>query len=289
MDSQTIDIGRLDKSTLAAAARQFADQGFLLLDGLEDLVLSAFRPVLTELFGADRPQLTSMLDEGAGFSVLPYELRQRLARVETPPDLAQTLLDSIGPLLVRLIGPLVQVSSTFHVQIKGGTVESVDHGGYPDDSDFMEVHGRYLLHQDFMGASIPTSPSAVTLWLGMNACDDWNLRLYPGSHRLGLYCHQWLDLDDESLRHLSEPIDVSASVGQAVLFNALTLHGTANPGSGCRVSFPHTRIFCGPTRLRRFVTRCSMPAIPCSKLPFWKTWSFWATTSTETMCRRSRF
>ena len=80
----------------------------------------------------------------------------------------------------------------------------------------------------------------------MNDCPWWNLRLYPGSHRRGLLCNRWLALDDERLAPLGEPIDVPARAGSAVLFNALMLHGTSNPGPLRRVScdirfFP----FCG--------------------------------------------
>src|SRR5262249_22171700 len=67
-------------------------------------------------------------------------------------------------------------------------------------------------------------------------CANWNLRLYPGSHKLGLICNHWLDLNDERLAPLGQPIDVSAQVGTAAIFNALMLHGTSNPGSLRRVS-----------------------------------------------------
>jgi hypothetical protein len=46
----------------------------------------------------------------------------------------------------------------------------------------MEVHGAYLLHQDFTGAPIPTVPSGLTMWVGQNDCPNWTLRLYPGSN-----------------------------------------------------------------------------------------------------------
>jgi hypothetical protein len=138
--------------------------------------------------------------------------------------------------LTRLIGPLVHVSSTFHAQFKGEGAQKVDHGGYSQATEYMEVHGPYLLHQDFAGASIPTSPSAMTLWVAMNDCPNWNLRLYPGSHRRGLICNSWLALDDERLAPLGEPIDIIARAGTAVCFNALMLHGTSNPGPLKRVS-----------------------------------------------------
>jgi hypothetical protein len=128
------------------------------------------------------------------------------------------------------------VSSTFHVQYKGGSRRRVEHGGYVPDSDFTELHGQYLLHQDFTGAALPTSPSAVTVWTAMNTCPQWNLRLYPGSHRLGMLCNQWLELDDNRLEALGNPIDIQAQEGTAVVFNAMLLHGTSNPGPKVRAS-----------------------------------------------------
>jgi hypothetical protein len=168
--------------------------------------------------------------------IFPKEIRQRLARVETPDWAKEALLESLNPILCQLIGPLVHVSSSFHSQFKGGEVAAVDHGGYPQDTDYMEVHGPYLLHQDFAGASFPTSPSMVTLWTALNTTNHWNLRLYPASHRLGLLCDSWLDLNDQNLEKLGQPIDIKARAGTAVLFNGLMLHGTSNPGPERRVS-----------------------------------------------------
>ena len=82
----------------------------------------------------------------------------------------------------------------------------------------------------------PTSPSAVTLWVSMNSCPDWTVRFYPASHRQGLLCNDFLELDDQRLAALEKPIEVHAKIGTGVLFNALMLHGTGNPGSQRRVS-----------------------------------------------------
>src|SRR5262249_47214933 len=54
-------------------------------------------------------------------------------------------------------------------------------------------------------ASLPTSPSAVTLWIAMNSCPDWNLRVFPGSHRRGLLWHAWVALDDPRLAAVGPP------------------------------------------------------------------------------------
>ena len=62
---------------------------------------------------------------------------------------------------------LAHVSSTFHGQCKGQNSDETYGGGYTGDSK--EVSAPYLLHQDFTGANIPTSPSALTLWAGVNS------------------------------------------------------------------------------------------------------------------------
>jgi hypothetical protein len=100
----------------------------------------------------------------------------------------------------------------------------------------MEVQQPYLMHQDFAGARIPTSPSAVTFWVGVNTTPDWKLRLYPGTHKLGLLCHQWMELTDERLAAFGEPVEIAATAGEAVMFSALLLHGTGEQGPCRRVS-----------------------------------------------------
>lgn len=231
-----IDLTQLDPEQLEIAAEHYAERGFILLSGLEDMVTAKFRPVLADRIGVNERELVAILDPEKTEVIFPPQVRERLGRIETSRHLAQSLLEVLRPLLTRLIGPLVHVSSTFHAQFKGEGVEEVNHGGYSKAAEYLEVHGPYLLHQDFAGASIPTSPSALTLWVAMNDCPDWNLRLYPGSHRRGLICNRWLALDDERLAPLGEPIDIVARTGTAVLFNALMLHGTSNPGPLRRVS-----------------------------------------------------
>jgi hypothetical protein len=129
----------------------------------------------------------------------------------------------------------------------------VGHGGYDSQSSFMEVHGAYQLHQDFTGASLPTSPSAMTLWAGLNQCSEWPIRLFPRSHRLGLLCQQFVPLDHERLAQVGSPIEIHAEPGTAVIFNALVLHGTGEGDRLRRVS-ADIRFFpsCGylPTRTR---------------------------------------
>jgi len=229
------DVRQSDRQHFDDAVQYYAEHGFLVLSGLEDLITAKFRSVLADVIGVEEYNMADILDPANPAKTFPVEIRQRLVRVATPHDLAQRLLDILKPLLIRLIGPFVHVSSTFHGQFKGGGVQAVDRG-YGADPEYMEVHNPVLLHQDFTGASFPTSPSAITLWVAMNSYARWNLRLYPGSHRLGLLCNRFLQLDEGGLEAFGAPVDVPARTGTAVLFNALILHGTSNPGPLRRVS-----------------------------------------------------
>lgn len=230
------DLRQSDRQHFDDAVQHYAEHGFLVLSGLEDLITAKFRSVLADVIGVEESSMADILDPKNPAKTFPAEIRQRLVRVATPHDLAQRLLDILTPMLIRLIGPFVHVSSTFHGQFKGGGgVQAVDRG-YGADPEYMEVHNPVLLHQDFTGASFPTSPSAITLWVAMNSYENWNLRLYPGSHRLGLLCNRFLELDEKGLEALGAPVDVQARTGTAVLFNALILHGTSNPGPLRRVS-----------------------------------------------------
>jgi hypothetical protein len=232
----TFDIAKLDARALATMAEHYEEHGFCVLTGLQEVVTDRFLEVLAAITGSRNGDLAQILDPTKPGEVFDRDLRKKLSRVDTPAEFASSLLRVLEPVLMRLVGPFVHVSSTFHAQFKGYPVKAVDHGGYVENQDYMEVHGPYLLHQDFTGASMPTSPSAMTLWVGLNSCQDWNLRLYPGSHRLGLLCAQWLSLEDPRLSALNRPVDIAAQPGSAVVFNSLILHGTSNAGASRRVS-----------------------------------------------------
>lgn len=229
-----LDLTRYDASDLTRLAREYEDRGYVRLAGAEALA-ERFRQALAERLGVDHGQMGELLDPHRP-TVFSREVRQRLSRIDTSPRLAAGLLEIMTPILTRLIGPLVHVSSTFHGQFKGGAGSDVDHGGYEPQADFMEVHGAYRLHQDFTGASLPTSPSAVTLWVPLNTTPHWALRVYPGSHRKGLLSSAWLPLDDPRLGGLGGAVELPAERGTAILFNALLLHGTGAPGPDRRVS-----------------------------------------------------
>ena len=229
-----LDLRNFSNSDLDAAAKHYEERGYIFLEGLENSVVPHFRKVFCEQMGVSDEELSLVIEPENPEPIFPCETRKRVGRIDTPTELGQSLLGVLRTVLLRLIGPFTQVSSTFHGQFKGGAPQQVGYGGYTDD--YMEVHRPYLLHQDFTGASLPTSPSAVTLWVSINTCSDWKVRFYPASHRQGLLCNDFLKLDDERLSALEEPIDVQAKLGTGVLFNALMLHGTCSPGPRRRVS-----------------------------------------------------
>lgn len=229
-------LGQLSGSNLERAAEQFETQGYFMLEGVSDLITRHYKPLVAEQLGVDAEEFERVLDPDSPPVVLPEEVRKRMSRITSTPELQQTLTTNLNELLRRLLGPFVHVSSTFHGQFKGGDAKPVDHGGYDPNAKYLEVQGQYLIHQDFAGAALPTSPCGVTLWTPLNSCPEWNLRIYPGSHRYGLLCQEWMKLEDPRLASVDKPIDVKAEYGTAVVFNALLLHASSNPGYRRRVS-----------------------------------------------------
>jgi hypothetical protein len=221
-------------TALDEAAACYAEHGFFVLHGLEDSLTPLFREQLAAQISAGPAEMEEFLDPAGPPTTLPLDVRRRLAQVPSKPKFSRELLQVFGPLLRRLIGPLAHVSHTFHTQYKSPGIAAVDHGG--NQNEYLEMQGQYLLHQDFTGASLPTSPSGVTLWIAQNTTSDWRLRIYPGSHRQGLICNQWLATDDPRAAALGPPYEMEARVGSALIFNALCLHGGCEPGPSRRVS-----------------------------------------------------
>jgi len=221
-------------SQLEAAAKHFDEHGFLVLEGLEDTVTPLFTPMLARALGIGDTEMQEFLDPFSAPVTLPVEVRQNLSRIDTTPELAESLLATLGPVLTRLVGPVLHVSSNFHAQVKGGDAVAVAQGG--GVQGYKEVQGQYLIHQDFTGARIPTSPAQITLWVAQNTSPDWNLDLYPGSHRHGLLCNQWVPLEEPWLQQFGEPVSIAAKTGSAVIFNSLVLHSSGKGGPCRRVS-----------------------------------------------------
>lgn len=230
---------RLDEltgSTLERAAEHFDTHGFFMLEGVGETITRHLKPVVAERMMVSEAELERILDPESPPLILAEEIRQRMSRITSAPELQATLLGNLEQVFRRLTGPFVHVSSTFHGQFKGGDAPPVSKGGYDPKAKYLEVQGQYLIHQDFAGAALPTSPCGVTLWTPLNSCPDWNLRLYPGSHRYGLLCQEWMKLDDPRLQRFGAPLDVQAEAGTAIIFNALLLHSSSNPGPRRRVS-----------------------------------------------------
>jgi hypothetical protein len=225
-------LSQLTDQSLQEMGEEYERNGFCVLTGIGDDIAESFERTLASILGSENGQL--QVDAASG--VFSAEIRKRLSRVDTSPDLKELMISRFGQVLMKLIGPLVHVSSTFHSQFKNLSAKAVDHGGYDSGFDYMEVHGPYLLHQDFAGASFPTTPSMLIIWIPLSSSPDWNLRLYRGSHRLGLLCNTWMELNHDGLHEIGEAVNIEAQKGQAVVFNALTLHGTSQPGPIPRIS-----------------------------------------------------
>jgi hypothetical protein len=229
-------LDQLSGSTLEAAAQHYETHGYFMLEGVGEAITRHYKPLVAEQMMVGLEELERILDPNSPPMILPEDVRKRMSRIDSVPALQATLLGNLNAMFRRLLGPFVHVSSTFHGQFKGGDAPPVDHGGYNPNAKYLEVQGQYLIHQDFSGAALPTSPCGVTLWTPLNSCPEWNLRLYPGSHRHGLLCQEWMKLDDPRLASFGTPIDVKAEYGTAMVFNALLLHSSSNPGFRRRVS-----------------------------------------------------
>ena len=234
-----LDVTALTTRQLEEGAAFFDEHGYVRLKGLAKSVAPAFERSLAHALGIDDTELLKLLDPRSE-GVFPRDVRARLSRISTSEELSRTLLTSLSPLLTTVLGPMVHVSSTYHGQFKGGALSEAarDIAHYHNETavDYMEVHGAFRLHQDFTGASLPTSPSGVTLWVALNECPESTLKLFPGSHRLGAFCHKMWKSDDPRLSELATPVEIAADVDTGVLFNALLFHGTGRLSALRRVS-----------------------------------------------------
>ena len=233
-----LSLKNLTPAVIEEAARQYHENGFLVVTDTEAALLPRLEEVLTETLDGLGHGLGEVLDSSLPLYKFSETDRETLSQIDTSQDLQAKLVSLLEPVLLRILGPLVHVSRNFHAQFKGTDLvaPAVDHGGYPDDSKFLEPFGQYLIHQDFTGARLPTSPGGMTCWVPLTTGENWGLRLYPGSHRKGIVCHDWIPLEDERLNALGEPFDFPAHRGKALLFHSLILHSSVNPGDDRRVS-----------------------------------------------------
>jgi Phytanoyl-CoA dioxygenase (PhyH) len=233
-----LSLESLNAERLEAAARYYGGNGFLVLTDVESTFGARFEERLAGVLAEVGLDAREVIEGRVPLTAFSGEARERVSRIDTTPELAGWMLGVLEPLLLRLLGPILQVSSNFHAQFKGGDLvaPAVDHGGYPTGTQYLEPFGQYLLHQDFTGAKLPTSPSFVTLWVPLTTGPNWGLRLYPGSHRLGILCNDWIPLEDARLEMLGTPVDFAPQRGKALVFNAMLLHSSVHPGPSRRVS-----------------------------------------------------
>ena len=229
-----LDLRNPTPESILRSAAFYGEFGYLALSGLEQRITPLFDQDLARALGITTADLGPVLDSRHAPEQLAPEQLERMARVSPSDAMVRALLETFEPLLLRTLGAFVQVSRDYHIQFKSGIAGVVDHGGF--HPGHREVQGIHLLHQDFTGASIATSPSAVTLWVPLNDCDEWTLRLFPQQHERGLIANEFLQFDDPRLTPLGPPLDIVARRGEGVIFNALMLHGSSNPGTSRRVS-----------------------------------------------------
>lgn len=237
-ESFELSLADLGPQRLEEAASFYAANGYVAVRDVEESLITGLENVLQEVLEELDLDLAEVLDGSFPLSAFTQEQRERLSQIDSSPELQAWLVRILEPILLRLLGPVAHVSRNFHAQFKGGDMPApeVNHGGYPTGTSYLEPFGQYLLHQDFTGANLPTSPSFITVWVPLTTGPHWGLRLYPGSHRRGILCNDWIQLDDERLEMLGTPLDFPAERGRVLIFHGLLMHSTANPGVSRRVS-----------------------------------------------------
>src|SRR5947209_18155904 len=104
-----VNLGDWTAAQLEAAARHYEEHGYFLVSGLDQVVRSHFSPLLQTALGVGDREWADVLDPAAALPPFSREVRQRLARLPTPPALADVLLSELRPVFARLIGPLAHV------------------------------------------------------------------------------------------------------------------------------------------------------------------------------------
>ena len=231
------------RANLDEVVAHYEREGFVILTDVDPRPAQILRQIVCAASGLTPDRLRDIGRNGTNLLLSP-EARTALARPVMTPELQEVCLEVFGELLLRLLGPIIHVSQTFHPQIKSQATEQTILDGYSGDG--LEVQAVYGFHQDFTAARVLTSPSAMVCWVPLNTCERNTLRVYPRSHRLGLLTNRWLPLDIPGIERLGAPIDVQAKEGQVLLFNFMLMHGGSNPGPSTRIScdlrfFP----FCG--------------------------------------------
>lgn len=234
---------KLEEKNLDDIVTTYQRDGVVVLIDVDPAPLNVLTSMLSKQSGLSPEQIEAAGRFGGG-EIAP-EVRRRLARGYMTPELRDSCLEVFGDLLVRLIGPLVHTSKTFHYQLKPRSQNDVILRGYHGDG--REVEALYGIHNEFTAARVLTSPSAVVCWMPLNTFDGKALYFYPGSHRLGLLANRWLPRHElaEGIERVGEVVEYQPERGQALIFNFLLLHGSGSafPTSSSGGPEP-TRISC---------------------------------------------
>ncbi len=120
------NLQHVDHDQLEAIATHYDEQGFVILKGVPDSVISSFKSVIVKTVGLSGQSAERFFAPDGHRELLPLETRKRLSKISTDPALATLLLNVFRPVLAPLMGPLVQVSNDFHCQAKGAPDVEID-------------------------------------------------------------------------------------------------------------------------------------------------------------------
>lgn len=212
----------LRTDTLDEAVERFQRDGLVILTDVDDRPAEMLTGMLAELSGLSPGEIRTAGERGD--IEITAEMRQKLARGHMTPELAAACHEALGDLLVRLVGPIIHTSKTFHYQMKRRSTSQVMLKGYSGEGK--EVQALYGLHNEFTAARIITSPSAVVCWVPLNDYDAPAIHFYPGSHRLGLLANRWLSSQIEDVARIGPTLEYRPRRGDLVIFHFLTMHGS---------------------------------------------------------------
>ncbi|MGE0812290.1 MAG: phytanoyl-CoA dioxygenase family protein [Vicinamibacterales bacterium] len=233
----------LTSANLDAIVAGYQRDGVVVLTDVDPRPLDILTRMLAGQSGLS-PEAIRSAGQAGGVEITD-DVRARLARGHMTPELRDASRAVFGELLLRLVGPIVHTSQTFHYQLKARTQRDVILHGYHGDG--REVQSLYGIHNEFTAARVLTTPSAVVCWVPLNTFDGKALYFYPGSHRHGLLANRWLPRHDacEGIERVGPVVEYQPRLGEAVIFNFLVLHGSgaAVPGEPAPGPQP-TRISC---------------------------------------------
>ena len=233
----------LSSATLDSIVAGFQRDGVVVLTDVDSGPLDILTRMLAEQSGLSTSEIRAAGREG-GVDI-SSDVRAKLARGYMTPELRDASHAVFGDLLLRLVGPILHTSQTFHYQLKPRAQRDVILHGYHGDG--REVQALYGIHNEFTAARVLTTPSAVVCWIPLNTFDGKALYFYPGSHRHGLLANRWLPRHDacEGIERVGPVVEYQPKLGEVVIFNFLVLHGSGAAVLGEATPGPQpTRISC---------------------------------------------